>query len=569
MPAISSIQLDELNESSLRKTSPYLGLARHQEAALSACLDIERGGAVPGSGSPRIETSVGVLGDRPGSGKSLAMLALALEALSRGARDEQVLTSHARDMIHVFRVSTAKDVDASIVFTPLAEANAWVDLARRVHGGPRIAVCHSKAKLASLSDDSFDVLITTFQLSTAVGRRWPHVRWKRAIYDECPPSSNCVRVAARMYWFVKASFRVDDARGRKPLGRCMWNDLLADLSKESPEIVRRIVIKNEDSFVDASLGVPPVVRRLIRCKPSLERDEPHHDSRYAFEVMQSLESGDITDAIALTGASVKSDDEGVIGALAEIVEQKMRNLLIRIDFNRAMAARHGDCEESWHASELIALDTKLTEMERVSRTIRDRVSSADTCPICYELLDVKSVVPCCQSAFCVRCVSRWLVKSDVCAICKARIRLSDMLLVAPPGLGLSEEKTRVDLLGEILSRSGARVVVVAPYDDAFVEIKRKVSDMKIGNGSLTGTSASRVRAIVKEFQDPAGGVALLFTRLGKAAMRLSLTAATDIVVMQKTEKRELDELIGCAHRPGRTVSLRVWHLLCRSPKTSP
>lgn len=76
----------------------------------------------------------------------------------------------------------------------------------------------------------------------------------------------------------------------------------------------------------------------------------------------------------------------------------------------------------------------LTQKKRHYREIYDscihRLENSKTCNICIDDIENKTILKCCKTSFCFRCINTWLQMNNRCPICKTKLKYaSDQILI--------------------------------------------------------------------------------------------------------------------------------------------
>ena len=69
-------------------------------------------------------------------------------------------------------------------------------------------------------------------------------------------------------------------------------------------------------------------------------------------------------------------------------------------------------------------------MNSTIANLKSRIESTDTCCICYENIDNKTILSCCSNAYCFKCINIWLSTSVFCPLCKTVVSKKDIYVVS-------------------------------------------------------------------------------------------------------------------------------------------
>jgi hypothetical protein len=292
-----SAELDENSDNTFDQPSRLrnMRLKQHQRALLGRCLAMETDG-VPLRRNGRLRTKMGIIGDKVGSGKSFIILSLVLSDVTPEIKPS--MESHAMDMVHVTRLvnrSGTRDSQTNLLVVPHNLCLQWSDCIRRYCAEDLTHFVVSKsAHLTTLIEEDgfaqYDLIIVTSTFYNAVAQAFNarRIRLKRVIYDEADSIkiARCRKIRdCRFTWFVTASFtnlicdnysrKIHDTSDPRRYGGVHITstghirDIFAEVKATMyPDDIASLVVKNKDSFVDASFALPDPVTHVVECKNS-------------------------------------------------------------------------------------------------------------------------------------------------------------------------------------------------------------------------------------------------------------------------------------------------------------
>lgn len=251
---------------------------------------------------------------------------------------------------------------------------------------------------------------------------------------------------------------------------------------------------------------------------------------------------------------------------------------------------------------LTALQRKRDELHGRLTCLRARVTETDTCIICVDTIRHKTVTPCCANAFCLRCIHTWLGRRSRCPICRAPLRMEDLVTVthgvedtmtavtavtasttmksttmqcqhrAPSGIGAgrSTHANKEAALDAVLRRCGVTgmspatdgqrpsILVFAAYDDMLIGAGEALTRARMRYAHLKGNGAT-VNVVVADYRG--GDTQALVANVRSYGSGLNLENTTDVILMHHLDPELERQVVGRAQRPGRTAPLHVWQLL--------
>ena len=571
----------------------------HQRASLHAMNQLETAGGISSPECPeeRLKTRIGVLGDKPGAGKSFVMLALAISG--RRASDfngfhEYSISAHAS----VIRRDTRNFTTTSLIVIPHGLSKQWGEyLDKYMPGGANHILINRRKQFPELTDERLRtgfytvVVVTTTMLPALVSRlNGPlNLRVSRVFYDECDgiDVKHSSYIHAGFYWFVSASFHnLLTPRGGMvtlPDGNTVtvygyYNSHLRaffdPFQTVNEALVKRLAVFCDEDFIDRSLNLPEPVVSTVLCKTPYSVRVLSGNVRAS--IIRALNAGDVDSAIRNMGAFVDTESN-IVSAVVERYKMEKRALEARLSYiDDYVYQTRGQRE-----AERARCTSRIAQLERNLSTISERVKDSVTCPICYEDFQAKTIVPCCQNSFCLMCITNWVNSrsgQSLCPICKQPVLL-ETCMVCRDGIGGGREGACGDedpaytvggvnfvRLGEkmenlrlLLQGTGddRKFLIFSEYDYILEQsISRTLASIGVQYGMLK-RNIHTINKVVNEFKR--GSLRVLLINSANYGCGMNLPEATDVVIMHKlNEGKSYKQVVGRAQRCQRTTPLNVW-----------
>ena len=609
-------ELSENNETTEQPPHFRIPLKPHQLTVLHACRQFEAGNLDVTSllsadtDDVRLHSRVGILGDKVGAGKSYVVLALAMSDMRSNALSSRELKAYAGHNVIICRRHNLRAIDASLLVVPNNLVVQWdVYISNFMPLGCKYVIINRSRVLDLLDDiDTYDLVVVTNTFYNAFVGQHSNLLWKRAFFDEVDNIKlhNAFPLSACSYWCVTASYNnllhpqgrhvtdpvtgyvIRSATGLKNMSGFVKNMFL-ELGRElEHDIFARLIVKNADAYVDASINIPAIEEVTLVCKQP--RSINVLNGLVDTIIIQHLNANDVNGAMAFINPQQVDSEANIIKCLVNSLERKLANIELKVSFVRASFY---DSERQREA-ELLRLDGVRSELSRQIGLIGERVTTCDYCAICYTDFDAadggKSIVPCCSNAFCFKCISRWVTANHKCPMCKGCITMNDLLLVdeeraeteAEEGEG---ERIVVDrplcskiealevMLQSVTSRPHRKVIIFSAFDNSFSVITPLLDRKNIGYDYLRGPWM-HVSNVVKKFKDDTclsmgkrpqplvhNNLTVLLVNSTHFGSGLNLENTTDIVMFHRFDSEIERQVIGRAQRPGRSESLKIWYIL--------
>lgn len=535
-----------------------------------------------------LKTQVGIIGDSVGSGKSYVLLALIQSTISsyNVPENESTIKSYGNNKLMMCFAEKCKTIKTNLLVIPHNLVSQWQQYIERFNEDLKYTLV-SKAKHVDniINHDaeefaSNDLIIVTgsFYASLAHYITSHSFKVQRVIYDEIDNISlpNCMAIESRFYWFVTASYgNLLCPRGFTTItgDRTLWHaegirnsgfvkDLFMDLYNNlSVDFVKTIVVKNNDDFIKLSITLPEVQNRVVQCQTPLMIHTL--DGFVNRDVIMSLNAGDVETALRLINPCHVTSESGIIAILIEKLQRELYNTTARIKFTECLQYE----DEDEKKNEMDRLNLKVHEIELKIDGIHKRIRDTDMCCICYDDINIKSVVPCCSNAFCFKCLNVWLSNHPSCPLCKHGIHPKNVMVIKEDATQVEatpeESNTTYDKhrnLENILKSLDPmrKIIIYSAYETTFHKVAEVLKTLDIKFNYLKGNDG-QLNSIVNSYKHGDTNVLLANTRHYGSGMNMENT--TDIIMFHKIDSMMEKQVIGRAQRYGRTCPLTVWYLL--------
>jgi SNF2 family DNA or RNA helicase len=581
-------------------------LKPHQLTLLQRCVDFE-GGRLQLHTHPRIQqrhpritaddylqTSIGIIGDKMGAGKSFIVLGLAANPQSRQEHKQYKLQTFGNNKVVMHLLENNAIYNTTVIVVPHVICNQWKDYVEAFSSSMKYAIISNNKTLepfrknANLIDDYKVIILSSTMHNSLANLLLIHrMKVSRIVYDEVDSMSlpNAMEIPNRFCWFVTASygnllyprgFRTLDTRsmryvyhatGLKNNGHV--RNLFYDLMNLNREFMSVLVVKNADAYVDASFNMLPPLVQLIRCKAShmigvlqglVDRN-----------VMECLNANDERSAIELIDSRQRHSENSVIEILINKYKSDIHNTTVQLQAVNCMHYMNA-VEKS---QRIARLQERIEEYERRIASISERITSTMMCPVCYDDIKNKSVTPC-GHAFCFKCIHVWINLQSNCPICKTTLVQKDVLVVpdqaiaATMGAGAGPSTSRYvtkdnydkvyNLMMILRNRpADSKFLVFSNYDMTFYKITEYLKAEPFIKFSYLKGNKNTIKQKLDQYRN--SDLDLLLVNATNYGSGLNLENTTDVVMFHKCDTEIEKQVIGRAQRAGRTSQLRLWYLV--------
>jgi hypothetical protein len=416
------------------------------------------------------------------------------------------------------------------------------------------------------------------------------IKLQRAIYDEVDNLNvpGCKEVQANFFWFVTASYgNVLYPKGQNKyepaIGRYVWyangikhsgflKNILMDLYYNvSRNLMKVLVVKNRESYVETSLSLPEMISHYIQCK-----------TPYAINVLNGLvdrtilnylNADDIQGALQYVSASHKSTEDNIITRVIDKYTRQATNINLQINTAREYLYD----TEAERTEALTRLQKQLEQVQKKINTITERIKNNDLCTICYETVDKKTVTSCCQNTFCFKCINMWLAQRKICPLCKIPMDITQLYVidndvVENNEIVIADDVEQIDMMKpnskndkyqnlELILKNmdgNAKLLIFSAYENSFTNVIPILQRLNIKSDYLKG-NGYQIQATIDRYKN--GDVKVLLVNTRQYGSGLNLENTTDIILFHKFDTEIEKQVIGRAQRFGRKQQLNVHYLL--------
>jgi SNF2 family DNA or RNA helicase len=587
------IELDEHSTCATQPDKVEVQLKQHQLTLLQHCINIENQAiSITGRNNKKgqIRTRIGIIGDKVGSGKSYVMLGLIASESLNTFTSHPMSSSFAFDNIQIEYEDVSRYNNTSVIVIPHNLIKQWTGYISSIIPSIKCCFITTTKQVVALHDKQIEdygiiLVSSTFYNSFVQICKEKNSFFKRVFYDEVDsiPIRSCERIGARFTWFVTASFK----NLMYPRGHGMWDQTqhrfvhVAEGIKSTgyirtmfthviPTLTSLIVAKNSDRFVDAAMQLPPIQNYVTMCRTP--RTITILDGIVDRNIMSALNANDIEGAIQYINPANRSSEDHIISILLDKYNRTLQNAKVML---RLVNDELEYDTEALRTSEIIKVQKSIDEYQHKISNIIERIKGTDSCCICYDNITNKSVVDCCQNAFCFKCLTTWLDTRQSCPSCRNKIGTQNVYVVSKQLETTQQDElvesnsTQPSVIGshndkyenlEVLlrTRPTSKFLIFSCYDSTFEKTETLLQSLNIRYSMLKG-SHDVIAAVVDRYKN--GSLNVLLVNPKNYGSGLNLENTTDIVVLHKFDSEIEQQVIGRAQRMGRTCSLNAWYFL--------
>jgi hypothetical protein len=538
-----------------------IDLMEHQKKSVWAMLELEKNGYVAmydflyyqnEKKNLDIYTTIGILGDKVGAGKTLMIVVLIL--LSKCPVKRDIFYESNRYMQIKSNNDKYTYSSTNIVVIPNKLLTQWQSTFEYVKDTLKICYVNTEKAITDISDElsNYDVIVVINTMFDKFIMENSKYVWGRIIFDEVDSIGITTRYLNANFMWLMTGTPTGIIKSKKPFIREIFG-----LSRDW--IIDVIIVKNNNEFVDQSLALPMPNRNVVKCKTPYE-------IAYAKEyipphVIQLINAGNSDEAMLLLNCHVDTKEN--------IFQVLKRSIITTIDNKKIELTKE---KKKTNVDEHITgrlirsiknletrLDLIITKMKEINKTL---------CIICLDKLIKPTMVDCCGSIYCFDCFTLTSGKRGKCPTCQRSITNNNMHVIKHKHVDTTNNKEimpaiklpdKLETLMQIIqSNKKGKFLVFANFVETFKKIKTKLDNHNISNVMLKG-SQTAINKILKSFSDSKTQVIMLTAENFGMGMNLQMT--TDIVIYHRFTKEIEEQVIGRAQRLGRINSLNIHYLI--------
>jgi SNF2 family DNA or RNA helicase len=197
----------------------------------------------------------------------------------------------------------------------------------------------------------------------------------------------------------------------------------------------------------------------------------------------------------------------------------------------------------------------ITKHNLIQRMIDDQ-----ECAICMEPCEYKTIVKCCYHIFCGKCLLKNALINMKCPTCREglhvqRIHCLETLSAEERMLSMNKMEACLDILRQ--NKEG-RFIIYSPFTNIYYELMEKIDQMGIKAERIENHLFSLIKT-VRNFQQ--GKTRLLFISNVDMIRGLNLASTTHLIFYHELPVFESKQvLLHSSQRLGRTLPLQILHL---------
>lgn len=337
-------------------------------------------------------------------------------------------------------------------------------------------------------------------------------------------------------------------------------------------LLQYFVVKNKDEYVDSSIILPKphvfMIQTLLQRVVSAIRDLIPRD------VMQLINAGNMKEAVAKLNCDVDTE-ENIVKVLTDKINTELHNLTKELEYVKSLIAIDQDA----HEKRIEKLETDIGRCNTRLETVNERIRSIkdECCFICADSFDTPTILDCCKSVFCFKCLITALNTGDnKCPYCRHVVKNKEYHVISKKTdkkkkivekkkitIKGFDQMDKADVLEHILSYLSKnvetpKILIFSDYSQTFDKIIKNIAKANLKYELLSGVP-SHITNVINDFKT--GNINILMLDSQHYGSGLNLQDADYLILYHRMTPELETQVIGRAQRFGRKRPLRVIYLV--------
>jgi hypothetical protein len=563
------MSLNNLTNDSAKIEQPInllIELKEHQKTSIQAMLDLEENNSItiknlvqytPHPANYIIETSVGILGDKVGSGKSLMIVGLLLS--NKIPKKKDIYWGSSKYVSIKLENDNSNFVYSNLLIVPHKIISQWEKF---IKYGKDLThyICNNTESVDNLSKDDlqkYKIILVGCTLFESFDKKFNSIKWTRIIIDEADTIKlqRNMHLSANFIWLVTGT----------PAQIIYSNKgYLTDIFGQNKNwLVENLVIKNSEEFIKISQNLNNPKRIMINCLTPIELGIVK--DLIPKNIINMINAGNTDEAIKILNCNIDTDDN-IFQVITKNLSEAIKNKKTELDNEKKRKITQDNVND--HKKKILYLEKVSKRLEDRLESIKEKIYDLNSqyCPICLDDFVKPTLVNCCKNVFCFECLTLTIGKTSKCPNCRFVLGKQNMHLINSDDNKQKieinkqhDKKDKLDMLIELIqSKPNGKFLVFANYTETFKKIELELIKNKYIYKTPKG-SADVVNQYINDFKTGQIKILLLNAQYFGAGMNLQM--ATDIVMYHRFTKYMEEQIIGRANRIGREGDLNVHYLL--------
>lgn len=546
----------------IQPESIKINLMEHQKTAIYAMLNLEKTGIINTSqllfyyNQPKnfkLKTTMGILGDIVGSGKSLIIISLITESIV--PTDKVIIVDSSPNILVELQDDEYDKANTNLIIVPDHLLDQWTHFFTL--SSLKLIVIKNKPEYSLDELKTNDVILIGCKVLPIFLEKYNKIKWARIVVDEADTIkiSKKIDLNARFVWLITGT----------PTGlrHASCSNLTTKLvGNLKGWIYPYITIKNDDEFVKQSLKLQPPKKYIINCLTPNEINILKDIIPKSTIAM--INAGNLSQAIRSLNCN-EDTTENILQVVTKNIQTAIKNKKLEFESEK---------KKEYKGNLKIEQDNKIKKIENILNRLCDRLNSIRTnmmslnqqyCPVCMDEFTKPTIVNCCHTVFCFQCIILCMETAEKCPHCMKVLNKKQLNVIKNKNEieiednvnnNIIQHKKKEDALIDIIKNNiKGKYLIFSNYEGTFDLIQKKLKQEQISYGLLTNS----INETVDKFKNDDMTVLMLNATFFGAGLNLQF--ASDVIMFHRFTKEMEEQVIGRAQRIGRTSQLNVHYLL--------
>lgn len=578
--------IDENSNNANNPDTLKIQLKPHQLKLLYKCIELENCDIVINSNI--IKTSIGIIADNVGSGKSYIILSIASNKIAQYNN----LKIRANTQLLSIYYNISHDLiykDINIIVVPHNIFNQWKEYINNTNLTAEY-ISSNKQLHNTLFDKQIILLSSTFYNKFATHIRIKKYIFSRIFFDEADSIKipNCEEIKTYFTWFVTSSisnlifpngaYAYNENNNLKKISGIKHKGFIKNTFSDIKNLTdyfditfsKYIFLKNSDSLIQKSLLMDDPLVFNIRCQNT--KIINILKSLISESIQQMIYAGDIKSAINEINI-IKTNETNLIKLVANDLLLELKNK--EIDLESISKKIYRDINKQ--VDDINNIKSEINIINSKINDIKNRMNANNIDPITYEEINNLVILKCCKQSFDFESITSYItsnIQADItCPICRSIINNNDLIIVdneatinlepQPIDFKYSDKPHKLNNILNNNIQSNGRIIIYSQYSNTWIQIISILNNNNICYKELKGNNLA-IDKIINWYKSNDDDKRVLLLNASYYGSGINLENTSDIILYHQMDMDLEKQVIGRAQRFGRMNKLNIWKLLYES-----
>uniref|UniRef100_A0A6C0CC56 RING-type domain-containing protein n=1 Tax=viral metagenome TaxID=1070528 RepID=A0A6C0CC56_9ZZZZ len=420
----------------------------------------------------------------------------------------------------------------------------------------------NKKKMDKLLKNT-DTIILNLNRYNTFKKIFKYEKWSRVIIDEMDSIKIPVAFneSGNFNWFLTAT--------PTTLFNISTRHCVVKIFGNNPGLLPYFTVKNKNEYVDKSIVLPQP--RLFMIESTTKKIVSVLKDLVPTDVLRLINAGNMNEALNKLNCNVDTE-ENIVDILTKNIKTDLHNLTKELEYVNSIQIPNKEARISKIESDIGRCKVKLESINEKVNSIKD-----ECCLICADTFKTPAILDCCKNVFCIGCLIAALRTSDdKCPYCRTVVKgnkgyhvigekkvIEKNDKVVPPAKNGFTNMEKQDILEIILkyiatNAKTPRILIFSDYHQTFDKIKKNIANAKLKYATISGVPA-HITNVINNFNE--GTINVLLLDSLHYGSGLNLQAADFVILFHRMRSEVETQVIGRAHRYGRTKPLSIIYLI--------